>query len=154
MKNAKKSSKTLTDLKELATELMQPAGNTPVAIDAANTTATAAPAPETPKDTQQPVAPKVVRGVRKESEVDIAARAARHDEATAEWKLITELAAQGLDRSAISKQTGISYSRLTFVLWHKKYGVDAIPGMKEYTKARKDAAQKVYEKDVAARKAG
>ena len=82
-----------------------------------------------------------------------AEKSAKADAATAEWNLITGLHAQGLDRSAISKQTGISYSRLTFVLWHLKYGVNAIPGMPEYSALKKAEAQKRYEADVAAKKA-
>jgi hypothetical protein len=71
---------------------------------------------------------------RKTKTTEVTAEAAREGdqgEAAAQWETVTRLFAQGLDRPAISKQTGIPYGRLTYILWHQKWGVGAIPGMPE-----------------------
>lgn len=116
---------------------------------AANSVAKADPtkapkAPETPKAD----APKPETKRAKEKQVS----AEKADAARAEWDAVTKAAAEGKDRSAIAKELGISYSRVTFVLWHKQYGLAGIPGMPEYTKEAKAEAQKRYLADVAARK--
>lgn len=79
-------------------------------------------------------------------------RAELNDERSAEYASIIELHKQGTSRAEIAKCLDTTYSRATFVIWHHTYNVNAIPGMFAYDKRVKDAAQKIYESDVAQRK--
>lgn len=109
-------------------------------------------APETPAEAPKPAPTKVAPKATKRA-AEKALNAEKADATRKEWELITGLAAEGKDRSAIAKEAGVSYSRVTFILWHKQYGLAGIPGMPEYTKEAKAEAQKRYLADVAARKA-
>lgn len=112
-----------------AETVVLPAGNTPVAIDAANTTAAADPllAPKgAPKVDKQAIAAKVALTLTPEQASKrakfAAEKAALDDEEAgvkiAEYELVERLLAEGKSRPAISKETGITYSRLTYVKWH------------------------------------
>ena len=135
-----------------------PAAGTPARVTAANTTARADPskapqAQETPKNAAAPNGAKGDKApARPRTEKELQEAATRADATRAEWLLITGLTAQGMSRSDIAKKAGVPYSRVTFVLWHKQYGLAGIPGMPEYTKEAKAEAQKRYLADVEARK--
>lgn len=131
------------------TNVIEAAANAPVNIDEKNTTAAAdpslAPIPTTEAKGQR--ADKMARD-KKEKAVD-----EKHAQAmTEQWEKVTALHKAGKDRPAIAKETGLPYSRLTFILWHLKYGVNAIPGMPSYSKVAKAEAQKRYDADVAKKK--
>jgi hypothetical protein len=96
----------------------------------------------------------VAKPAKKETPEELLKRAEKADAARAEWLLTTRLHKQGLDRSAIAKQAGAPYSRVTLVLWHLQNGLAGIPRMPEYTREAKAEAQKRYLADVEARKQG
>lgn len=128
----------------------------PTLIDAQNSLAatlaanTAQPVESKPALVAATPATKAPKATKREKEKAVDAEKA--DAARAEWDAITGLADTGKDRAAIAKELGVTYSRVTFVLWHKQYGLSGIPGMPEYTKEAKAEAQRRYLADVAARK--
>lgn len=139
--------------------VIPPPANAPVKVDAKNTTAKADPA-KAPKATlpalpETPAAgPAPTDAPTKRAKANAAAvKAEDVEKATTEWTTVTTLFKDGVKRPDIAKQTGLGYSRVTFILWHLQYGVPGIPGMPSYTKEAKDAAQTRYEADVAAKKA-
>jgi hypothetical protein len=131
-------------------DLILPADNTPLPIAEANTTAHADAALAPPEVILEKEPARDKKRRKSDREFD----AVKSAQAKEQWETVTRLHAEGKGRPEISKITGLTYGRLTFILWHKKWGVDAIPGMVEYSAARKADAQRRYDADVIARREG
>ncbi|MGH8743771.1 MAG: hypothetical protein ACREUY_05770 [Burkholderiales bacterium] len=133
--------------------IIQPAGNTPVAISDANLTARANPA-LAPKPST-PAVPSATTGS------GTAEKVAPSDQATpvvpskqAQFDQAVALHLAGKKPAEIASEMGLTYGQVKVLLWFNYWMDGTAPGCAGYTTMKRADAQRRYEAQVAANKVG